>query len=498
MVVKKRLLRTLSEVLEHHDLELKRTVNHKQTNCAKAKQKAQREWTGAIKALEQLLISVLNNFQGESNYSQGLILSAPVPVLKESALLSRIHRGVFIPEAFNPLALMPSTLRVATTKEDVLGANPVVKFPLLHTDALAQEQFCLVFTDHFSLIMVLGENTQGHQVFQFSFAPETVKHAWQTLRTRLVLTSPHHLEYLDTLVREFAPPEPDYRIVTQFSRELLQYLPEEPTVQVNYQEIPHHSKQVATSTSNIKKQCLFKPSMEEEKLNEASPEIELLRALTHEIRTPLTTIRMLTRSLLKKRCKLGADIIKRLETIDQECTEQINRMELIFKAVELETTTLKQKGLQLCSVPLEQWFEGSISRWQKQAKRRNVTLDVKLPDHLPTVISNPAMLDQVLTGLIENFTRKLPTGGQVSVQVTTAGNQLKLQFLSEANCPVNPFKSLGNLLIFQPETGSLSLNIKVTKNLFQALGGKLTVRQRPHKGEILTVFLPLGSSQFSH
>jgi hypothetical protein len=45
--------------------------------------------------------------------------------------------------------------------------------------------------------------------------------------------------------------------------------------------------------------------------------------------------------------------------------------------------------------------------------------------------------------------------------------------------------------MFQPETGSLSLNLDVTKHLFQALGGKLIVRQRPQEGEVMTIFLPL-------
>jgi hypothetical protein len=33
----------------------------------------------------------------------------------------------------------------------------------------------------------------------------------------------------------------------------------------------------------------------------------------------------------------------------------------------------------------------------------------------------------------------------------------------------------------------------VTKNLFNALGGKLIVRQRAHQEEVLTIFLPLGN-----
>jgi K+-sensing histidine kinase KdpD len=118
-------------------------------------------------------------------------------------------------------------------------------------------------------------------------------------------------------------------------------------------------------------------------------------------------------------------------------------------------------------------------------------LDVILPKQLPTILGNPAMLEQVLTGLMEKFTKTLSTGGKITVQVTIAGNQLKLQLLSISNYPINPLKSLGQLLMFQPETGSLSLNLDVTKNLFQVMGGKLTVKQKEQTEEVLTIFLPL-------
>jgi hypothetical protein len=57
--------------------------------------------------------------------------------------------------------------------------------------------------------------------------------------------------------------------------------------------------------------------------------------------------------------------------------------------------------------------------------------------------------------------------------------------------PRTNFKSIGQMLMVQPETGNLSLNLSATKNLFQALGGKLIVKQRPQQGEVLTIFLPL-------
>jgi signal transduction histidine kinase len=49
--------------------------------------------------------------------------------------------------------------------------------------------------------------------------------------------------------------------------------------------------------------------------------------------------------------------------------------------------------------------------------------------------------------------------------------------------------------MFQPETGNLSLNLAVTKNLFQAMGGKMTVRQRSEQDEVFTIFLPIEASK---
>jgi hypothetical protein len=84
----------------------------------------------------------------------------------------------------------------------------------------------------------------------------------------------------------------------------------------------------------------------------------------------------------------------------------------------------------------------------------------------------------------------------------TAGDQLKLQLTPQFDCENKSYtatppirKSLGQLLMFQPETGTISLNMSATKHLFQAIGGKLIVRQRPQNREVLTIFLPLEVSR---
>ena len=436
--------------------------------------KAQREWRAAIASVEILLSEI----EGDkaSTVKQGLIFSAPVPLLSHPDIGYKFQSAVFTTDAFNVNALMPCRQSVSesTPKQNV---ESVVRLPLIPNDSIEREQFCLILTANFGLIMVLGEDIEGNAKFHFSFDPLVLNEAWTILRSRLVIANHRHLVQLDELVEQFAPPNPNYRLVTRFNRQLLQHLP-------NLDLVTSPSRQVETiPTTSESVQSIA---------NGNHVEMELLQALTHEVRTPLTTIRTLTKLLLKRKQDFKPNVVQRLQTIDRECTEQIERMELIFRAAELESTS--SKPVELVPFPLEQVFQQNIPRWQEKAKRRNVDLNFTLPPQLPKVVSDPAMLDTVLTGLMESCTRSLPTGGHIEVKVSTAGNQLKLQVLSQASNSDNPFKSLGQLLTFQPATGCLGLNLDATKNIFQALGGKLTVRQRQEQGKELTIFLPLGNS----
>ncbi|MEB3339690.1 HAMP domain-containing sensor histidine kinase [Okeania sp.] len=514
--------------------------------------KAQREWYSAIATINQLLekslqISdsqglknqemtknnaekeikkttlLLENYQSQTSSKssssnclishfhsyRGLVLSSPAPVLTNPALTNSFYTSVFtseIPESLDWLSLLKSQTLPLLPAADIINFSPISIpiLPLSTRDPITNEQFCLVITAEFSLIMVLGKNQENEPAFLFSFDPEIVHQAWNVLQQRIVLPEcfnsqkfdkyqnfisqySQQLAILNHVFEEFPPVAPDYKIVMKFSRLLLDNLPsinsKNEALSVNISDKNRDNQEISTS---------LKSTIE----NLKSPDVELLQAIAHEVKTPLATIQTLTRLLLK-RPNLKEEVIKkRLQMIDAECTAQIERFNLIFKAAELEGQQLfkQHQYLQLTNIPLAQFFHNSIPSWQQKATQRNHTLKVILPPKMPTVVSDPIMLDQVLGNLIENFSRNLPSGSLIKVEVMLAGSQLKLQLKSDSDVSDffhSPFKSIGHLLMFQPETGSLSLNLKVTKNLFQAMGAKLVIRQRPTKGEIMTIFLPV-------
>lgn len=527
-----------------------RTSNLRRSAQMSAQQrlKAEREWSGAIAALENLLLQQL------SGLNEGLILSGPAPVLSDPLLVSGLASWTFTPDPLNPVVWLNGhhhrhrlhLLPMPAGEEQTVSTPSTQAFiPLLVDDPLKAEQFCVVLTPSWGLVMVLGENLQQEPAFQFSFEPEVLVRVWQVLRPRVLLAAEKPvLEQLDAAWHQLMPVEPPYKTVMQFSQLLLKYLPdpidfETEPAEVQLEKVPavvdiaaenlttsyplknntNHSSLTITNPPHTPKKFTKLPATAKTNLSRevleqhfessgvsankglkdaaAAQDVELLQAIAHEVRTPLATIRTLTRLLLRRK-NLEPDVIKRLEMIDRECSEQIDRFNLIFRAVELETSQTKRSPVQLTSTSVAEVLDSCIPRWQKQAAKRNLTLEVVLPQKMPPVVSDPTMLDQVLTGVIENFTASAPAGAHVRVQVSLAGDQLKVQLHSQTSqdnsaeqSETSPLKSIGQLLMFQPETGNLILNLAATKNLFQALGGKLIVRQRPQQGEVLTIFLPL-------
>ena len=499
-------------------------------------ERAEREWFGAIAALNTLLHTGVEAYPlavsaHQAEPIKGVILSGPAPVIDSPSLAANFSNWIFTSESFNqfdwlPFQLLPCSFEPITPEPP----RQTTTLPLLPQDPIAAERFCVVLTADFSLVLVLGQHPAGYPAFQFSFEPQVVEQVWRSLRSRLVLTSAHALQRADDVVAQFAAVPPDYRLVMQFTRLMLAHVSKPPVPErlQTSASLSHADGAVKANSdrdrasSNGDQASVPVPqtpkdfsvdgdhaAVEDGGREQLSLDAELLRAMAHEIRTPLTTIRTLTRSLLKRK-DLDAKVVQRLNTIDQECTRQIDRFSLIFRAVELETKSVNRSMGPLSAMSLDQVFQENIPRWQQQASQRNINLEVLLPKTLPSVVSDPIMLNQVLTGLIERFTHSLPIGSGLQLGVMLAGHQLKLQFKPNPSTPLpetdqdvyafaqgvmlNPqqaFRAVGQLLMVQPETGNLSLNLAATKTLFEALGGKLIVRQRPQQGEVLTIFLPL-------
>ncbi|MEN9204110.1 MAG: HAMP domain-containing sensor histidine kinase [Thermostichus sp. DG_1_6_bins_120] len=408
--------------------------------------------------------------------------------------------------------------------ESILTPGQTV-IPLLPRDPLVEEPFLLLITPVFSAVAAQGQHPHTRQAgMMISFEPQVVHRAWQSLEQRVQQGRPDQLPLWQGLAKRYPLREPHVRVLARFSSLLIlgnsaelgsqparlppatlatsdttdegvtspQPEPARPEVGSSSNPMSSGQKRSARAASSpAQPDPLPHP-------DKGLSEAELLRALIHEVQTPLSTIRTLA-SLILKRRDLPPRVRDYAEKIDRECTEQINRFSLFFQATETVMPTAETREgrrLQLEPIALVDLVRQNLPRWQEQVERRGSRFELQIPDELPDVVSDPKALEAVLFGMIDRIARSTPAGSQIRAQLVSAGDLVKLQF--QVNTPGIPAaagevkspQAIGQLLVLQPDTGAVSLSIPVTRTLFRALGGYLTVRHRAHQGEILNIYLP--------
>ena len=254
---------------------------------------------------------------------------------------------------------------------------------------------------------------------------------------------------------------------------------------------------LSTRLANLIPKLNVQNAIKNDNKNDQLTEAKLLQAISHEVRTPLATIRTLISSTLRK-YNMDESMRNRLIQIDNECNEQIDRFGLIFNAAELVSNDMSTPN-QLARINLGEILYKLSPVWSKQLKRRGISIEIDIPKQLPEILSDSEKLELMLRGLIDKNTRGLREGSSLILELRPAGQKLKLQLkVKKFDTGKNEIfntengSDIGPVLNWNPQTGSLQLSQVATQKLLASLGGHVT--QRRDTG--LTVFFPIADIDY--
>ena len=427
---------------------------------------ARRQWWAALATLQEDFLLPLGA-------QQGVWLASPLPALHEPALLQQLQGWVWAPAELGDLLQAGSLLlSPGVSTAPARAAGGFQRLPLLEVDGT--DPLLLVLTPRLQVAMaLLGDPGQRRLVVRFD--PPTLSAALSLLDERLQHTDPGQGQRLRRSIQALGPLQSDEQLAQRFW--------------------PRLAERLAAMAPSLTLQPLVHRSAAADATAPSGPssELALLEALTHEVRTPLATIRTLIRSLLR-RSDLPELVRQRLQQIDGECSEQIDRFGLIFLAAELQREPPSEDQA-LARTDLARLLEQLEPVWRQQLLRRSLAMELRCSPELPPVLSDPARLETVLGGLVDRFSRSLPAGAVVRLSLQPAGARLKLRFSASAAVLVEPGEAaaaerVGPVLSWNPGTGSLQLSRQATQRLFHSLGGRLAERA----GNDLTVFFPVAQA----
>jgi two-component system phosphate regulon sensor histidine kinase PhoR len=156
---------------------------------------------------------------------------------------------------------------------------------------------------------------------------------------------------------------------------------------------------------------------------------EFIDNLSHELRTPITTIGLLVESLARD--AEGAEAAgtpvppKMRERIGKLEVETGNIAQMVAELLDLARIESGGRQLHLDDVDLGRIGTESVDRLRPFAERQGVDLRLELEDELPPVRGEAARLAQVFANLIHNAIKFSPAGSEVRIGVRRDGRMLE-------------------------------------------------------------------------
>lgn len=219
----------------------------------------------------------------------------------------------------------------------------------------------------------------------------------------------------------------------------------------------------------------------------------LLRAVSHDIRTPLTAIVGATNVLLEQEEKLTPEQRRELLADANEDAQWLIRVvENLLSVTRLgaENTRLS-KSLE----PAEEVIEGAVGKFSKRYP--HIKVKVCLPDKVLMVPMDPLLIQQVLTNLLENAALH---GGEVTcvcVKLEEKGRDWATITVSDNGCGIPPEK-MASIFESAAQSGprtdvkrNMGIGLSVCRTVILAHSGRISAKNEESGGASFCVELPM-------
>lgn len=242
----------------------------------------------------------------------------------------------------------------------------------------------------------------------------------------------------------------------------------------------------AAVTSRAKQTEAVRREAEKEKMY-----ADLLRAVSHDIRTPLTGIVGATNVLLEQDVELTQEQrLQLLRSTNEDAQWLIRIVENLLSITRISSEEAKVKKE---PEPAEEVIESAVAKTHKHYPE--VDIRVHLPDELMMVPMDPLLMEQVLVNLMENAVIHGETH-HIDVTLSSEGNCAVFTVADDGRgIPQHLLPRLfdGSARSDRSSDGkrSMGIGLSVCRTIVLAHGGVIRGDNRQEGGAVFTVTLPM-------
>ncbi len=221
----------------------------------------------------------------------------------------------------------------------------------------------------------------------------------------------------------------------------------------------------------------------------------LLSSVSHDLRTPLATIKTSVTSLQQKEVEWNEDARQSFISAIERETDRLNGLvENLLDMSRIEAGALHPEKVWY---PLDELVHDVLDRMHEQLRERKVQVDI--PEMLPPVEIDSVQIDQVITNIIENAIHHTPDSSPIDVSihcteklvcVSIADRGPGIMAAEREKIFDKFYRILGEHPVTTYSRGS-GLGLAICRALVEAHKGYIWVESRDGGGAIFHFTLPL-------
>jgi two-component system sensor histidine kinase KdpD len=217
----------------------------------------------------------------------------------------------------------------------------------------------------------------------------------------------------------------------------------------------------------------------------------LLNSISHDLRTPLVSIKGALSSLVDENILLDENASRSLIETASEETDRLNRLVgNLLDMTRLESGAMRIKK-EACDI--QDLIGAALEDVNDRLDDRPININI--PEELPLIPLDFVLIERVLVNVIDNAMKYSPPDSPIEIHAQLAGAFLEMAVADHGSgIPPEDLKRIFDKFyrVQRPDNvGGTGLGLSISKGIVEAHGGFISAENRPEGGTIITVSLPI-------
>lgn len=223
---------------------------------------------------------------------------------------------------------------------------------------------------------------------------------------------------------------------------------------------------------------------------------EFVANVSHELKTPLTSIRGFVETL-KEGALNDEKAAQKFLGIIQTHTQKLE--DLVYDLLNLSSLESKDFQMKFQTVVVKDLINEVVNLYKVQLEKKYQTLAIELADNLPSVRVDPEKIEQAFSNLLDNAVKFTPPHGKITISAYERDGCLRVDIrdtgpgIADEHLPRIFERFYRADKSRSRELGGTGLGLAIVKHIVLAHNGKVTVQSVLGEGSVFSVYLPTTS-----